>query len=255
MMRLAPWILLVAGCAAGPPVVQTVQIGGTEVPRQSLAFTGRPYAIQHQDAHPASHGTSGGLVDDGGTISGQVCGMDLHAGVEHQGDHVQVTGLAGLAPLWLDVADRHGERRISGTLGGRAVDLRLRSGGISGRVAEMDFHLQQDGDDLVEFVEYHAVGRTAVLPMALHGRDALWQMPAADQAAVLPLLLGCLRGTLVQGDPTALRDLGFGGGPSPAPQGAVAFLHTVLPEQALVSYHASHWCNAHPFAHRRNIKP
>ena len=77
-----------AGCAAP----KTAIVDGKKVPRLTLEFTGNPYSIKHDGAHPRPGGPSSGLRDAGGGIRGRVCGMLVDFDVTHKGDHVQLVG-------------------------------------------------------------------------------------------------------------------------------------------------------------------
>src|SRR5690349_14306076 len=118
------WALLcLAGCAGGGAVV----VDGRQVARQRLEFTGAPYSLRHEGAHPlGARGPSTGLNSDGGSISGRVCGVDVQYDVTHQGDHVQLVGtLDNQQTGQMRVEDRGGVRVFTGAAGDRAVDLRL----------------------------------------------------------------------------------------------------------------------------------
>src|SRR5207244_1025443 len=116
-------LLCGAGCAP-----TTAIVNGHEVPRLTLTFVGRPCDIKHSSAHPAPEGPSSGLKDDGGHISGHVCGLDLLLDVRHQGDHVTLDGFVdSAASAHLEVKDEQGFRHFTGNLGTAAgasmVDL------------------------------------------------------------------------------------------------------------------------------------
>ena len=61
-------VVAVAGCATVP---KTAVVDGKVVPRLTLAFTGQPYEIKHEGAHPQPGSPSGGLKDAGGSIHGR----------------------------------------------------------------------------------------------------------------------------------------------------------------------------------------
>ena len=117
---LAATLLCGTGCAP-----TTAIVNGREVPRLTLTFVGRPYDIKHSNAHPQPGGPSSGLKDDGGHISGHVCGLDLLLDVSHQGDHLTLEGFAdSAASVHLEVKDEKGFRRFVGTLGTSAGSSR-----------------------------------------------------------------------------------------------------------------------------------
>ena len=68
-------MICAAGCAP-----TTAIVNGQQVPRQNLVFAGRPYDVRHSGAHPAPGGPSSGIKDDGGHISGHVCGLAVRGG-------------------------------------------------------------------------------------------------------------------------------------------------------------------------------
>ncbi len=56
--------LLTLGACLGP-----VMINGKPTPRQSLEYTGQPYALRHLNAHPQPGGASSGVKEQGGRIT------------------------------------------------------------------------------------------------------------------------------------------------------------------------------------------
>jgi hypothetical protein len=218
-----------AACSATPA---TVIIDGREVPRITQEFAGQPYTVRHSRAHPQPGGPSGGLRSPGGSITGLVCGADVQYEVEHRGDHVQLIGFvdSGIGAdarvdAQIRVTDRQGQRFIVGQIGTLAVDLRLRPNELVGwagahGVAVDGFQLKQVGDDLIGTLRLRRnEGQT--INIKLTGRDALWAMTPAAQAAVVPLVLVCLQwhpGFLLGNDPEVM---GFGGKAGAMPRGTL----------------------------------
>jgi hypothetical protein len=198
--------VLVAGCATVP---KTAIVDGREVPRRDLEFTGQPYSMRHRGAHPRPGSPSGGLRDAGGSIAGRVCGMLVDFDVEHKGDRVQLVGsIDNHMPSLLEVRDAGGARHISGNLGSLGVELSLAGTQLIGHVGRRLFALEQVQDHLEGFMRSPNVhGAT---PIRIGGRDALWAMPAADQAAVLANLLTC-QSAASQYRVIDRLELGFGG--------------------------------------------
>lgn len=179
--------LLLSGC-----ISSTVEIGGVQVPRQNLTFTGQPYHVRHDKVHPGHGGAAGGLSGAGGAIAGQVCGVDVVYDVTHSPDHTQLVGtLDNEFTSQIRVQDVRGMRIITGSLASMAVDLRLTPSDIVGYVGRRGFGLHWDGDsfsDQIRITNFNDV----TLTRSIGGKEALWQMPAADQAAIVPLMLTCL---------------------------------------------------------------
>jgi hypothetical protein len=116
-------------------------------------------------------------------------------------------------PVTLAVRDvvEHGmsNRRVSGSVGdtggaaltnpyGRSpqahdVDLRFNREQLSGAVGLRRYELRRTGDDLVGYFMIYG----NKVPFVVQGADELWSMPAAAQAAILPLLLTCTEETRV----------------------------------------------------------
>ncbi len=182
-----------AGCASAP---KTAVVDGREVPRLTLEFDGQPYTVKHEGAHPRPGGPSAGLKDAGGSIRGRVCGMLVDFDVTHRGDRVQVVGsVDNRFPAAIDVRDEGGARRFTGNLANLAVDFTVDAQQMMGHVGLRTFAMEAAGDAYQGHWRVPGIigeNTTAgVLGIVLNGKAALWQMPAADQAAVLPALMSC----------------------------------------------------------------
>jgi hypothetical protein len=66
--------------------------------------------------------------------------------------------------------------------------------------------------------------RGSVHKLYLDGVDALWAMPAADQAATLPLLLQCQLAQVFNHLGSTSPRIGFGGTESALPIGTMSFV-------------------------------
>lgn len=192
-MRFVGLVLVVAGCAGVP---KTAIVDGKEVARPRLEFGGQPYSVHHEGAHPRPGGPSSGLVDSGGAIRGRVCGMLVDFDVAHKGDHVQLVGsLDNRIPAAIDVSEQDGTRRFTGNLGGLAIDFTLSPSEMQGHVGIRVFLLEPGGDGYHGYMRIPGTldinGGKQRVGVMVHGREALWAMPAADQAAVLPALMTC----------------------------------------------------------------
>ena len=192
-MRFCLVALLAAGCAGVP---KTAIVDGQEVPRPTLEFGGQPYSVRHEGAHPRPGGASSGLSDNGGAIRGRVCGMLIDFDVTHKGDHVQLVGsIDNHIPAAIDVSDQGGARRFTGNLGPLAVDFTLAPSEIQGHVGIRVFILEPNGDGYHGYMRIPGTldvnGGKQRAGVLVRGRDALFAMPAADQAAVLPAMMTC----------------------------------------------------------------
>lgn len=162
----------------------------------------------------------------GGRIIGTVCAVDLQldaqwvrngiilrGGVGNQHDvqegityegfggpvkpgAVGTTG-RGQLPIYLEARDRPGraERDIIGVIGddprvsasSHSIDLKLTRDRVSGQVGQRVFDLRVHGDDYIGSLRIY----DNRMPFALRGAAQLWAMPAAAQAAILPLVMSC----------------------------------------------------------------
>ena len=180
---MAVALVAVAGCAtagSGKPATQ---------------YTGYPYAIK----------------DDGGRISGLVCGMSIDYSVSQQGDVTRVSGF-GSGAVYFEVHDKPYARHVTGSLGGgpsRAqVDLTLTADLLRGQAGLREVDLGAAGDTFQG--HYKVRNMLGSAEMTIEGRDLLWKLPAAELAALLPGMLNCEgpMGRPVVYGPVAVR---FGG--------------------------------------------
>ncbi|MCU1278624.1 MAG: hypothetical protein JWM53_2170 [bacterium] len=133
------------------------------------------------------------------------------------GQRTWVSGQGDSRPVSLEVRDTAsngaGERLIRGTIGEtdggvdplsvqllrnpvmHTVDLHLTADSLTGDVGTRRVDLRRANDDLLGYVEIYG----HKVPFVVRGAGELWGMPAAAQAAILPLLLTCTTDTkLVQ---------------------------------------------------------
>lgn len=193
MRQIAAVLLLAAGCATVP---KTAIVDGREVPRLTFELNGNSYSVKHEGAHPRPGGPSSGLKDGGGSIRGRVCGMLVDLDVTHKGDHVQVVGsLDNQYPASIDVSEERGVRHFTGSLGPLAVDFVAGPTVMEGHVGIRVFAVETVGDQYQGFMRIPGLldvnGGKQRLAITIDGRDALWSMPPADQAALLPTVLTC----------------------------------------------------------------
>ncbi len=206
------------GCALGPVVID-----GKPVARVNHVFVGQPFHVTHKEAHPRPGGPSAGTQGAGGDISGNVCGMSVNLSVEHRRDHVVISGfLDGQAPMDVTIREVNGYHRIKGGMGYHNVDLSLFGNRLIGWIGHCKVDMSTGPDPqanhLVQMVNIQGTPRALILS----GVNALWAMPAADQAATLPLLLQCQLSQMWNhfgADPPAI---GFGGKESAVPIGTMS---------------------------------
>ena len=206
-MRHLPLVLLLAGCAP-----TTAVVNGRTVPRLDMDFVGQPFVVRVSGAHPQPGSPSGGLRGYGGRISGNVCGLDLTYDVQHEGDHTTMVGFLddGTLDSHLTVRDVGGvSRQITGTLDGKGtgVNLDLRYNHIRGNVGLREFDLGRDGDRYIGSVH---ITQAVTASATVNGVRALWELPPAAQAVVLPALLTC-HGDELEGNLRGSLVVGFGG--------------------------------------------
>ena len=200
-------LLLLAACAP-----TTAFVDGKQVPRIDLDFVGQPFVVRVSAAHPKPGSPSGGLRDNGGRVSGNVCGLDITYDVSHEGDKTRLTGFVDekQSDSRLEVKDvENVSRQIDGTLdseSGTAVHLDLRKNAIRGNVGLREYDLGRDGDRYIGSVK---VG-TLVTSATVNGADDLWTLPPAAQAVVLSTLLTCY-GDELEGLKRGALVVGFGG--------------------------------------------
>jgi hypothetical protein len=225
MNHIACLLLLVLLSHAAGCLSSTVVVNGVRVPRQNANFTGHPYTLRHVGIHPGHEGRAGGLSDAGGVISGQVCGVDVVFDVTHDQGGTQLVGsLNNEHPSHLRVVDSGGARAITGQLATMVVDLRVRPQQITGYVGRRGYNMRWDGEQFRQIWRVANFGQVA-LEHRILGKDALWQMPAADQAVLLPLMLACLAAyfeheTHYTASPPPLR---FGGPVGALPRDTLVF--------------------------------
>jgi len=224
MRQIAAVLLLTAGCATVP---KTAMVDGRQVPRLTLEFTGNPYSVKHEGAHPRPGGPSSGLKDAGGSIRGRVCGMLVDFEVTHKGDHVQAVGsIDNRYEAAVDVSEDKGVRHFTGNLGPLAVDFVAGPTVMEGHVGIRVFAVETAGDVYQGFMRIPGLldinGGKQRLGVSVAGRDALWAMPAADQAVLLPSILTC--GSM-QFRAVDSIEVGFGGNATDRPDDTSA-VHT-----------------------------
>ncbi|HEX8953720.1 MAG TPA: hypothetical protein VF997_23515 [Polyangia bacterium] len=202
---------LAAGCAPTSAVVN-----GQRIARPTLGYTdGYYYAVTHYRAYPENRGASTGLRAYGGRLAGFACGADFTYESDYYGRSMRLTGFVQPSyqavgheniqlPAHIEVADRDGRRYLSGSIGddfgtnfvahdrsAKVIEFSLGADGLHGQIASRFFDLAVVDADTLAGTMRISTGET--LPFELHGLTAMWSMPAADQAAILPYMLSCSR--------------------------------------------------------------
>jgi hypothetical protein len=218
--------LILAGCAHEPSrsLGNRLTLGYTDH---------KLFAVMHYDAADGEAGSLTGLRGYAGRIVGRACGADVVYYAEYRGKEVWLDGfsknLTSAASSTMQGADKpsHLEvrdhktpkgvvRTIDGKIGGddfpefaagvegglgilaarvmltprhHAVDLELTHERLTGRAGFRDFDLHAEGDTYFGTMKFSGYK----LPFRVRGRGSLWSMPAADQAAILPFVLTCVR--------------------------------------------------------------
>jgi hypothetical protein len=213
MNRITLAALLASTLALGCSPTTAV-INGQTVQRPTLAYTdGYYYAVRHFAAYPEQRGASSGLRAYGGRIAGFACGADFTYESDYYGRALRLNGFvqpqmqaAGYSkphqPAHMEVRDEDGRRHIFGSVGddissnliphdrpSRVVDFSLGADGLHGQVASRLFDLTHTDVDTLAGTVKIATGE--VLPFELRGLSAVWSMPPADQAAIIPFMLSC----------------------------------------------------------------
>ena len=173
----------------------TAVINGQRVQRPTLRYTdGRYFAVEHQRAYPAPVGPSDGVWSYAGAVHGIVCGLAVRMEGDLYGRYLHVSGLASTRfygttrhlNFW--VSDKKGVRHITGEGADLALTPTSLTGGITYQRHYRKFFLDHvDGDRLVGEIE----SNSEHVPFVVEGLRELWEMPAMDQAALLPVLLSC----------------------------------------------------------------
>jgi hypothetical protein len=209
-------ILLAAALGACAPT--TAVVNGQRVSRPTLAYSDNfYYGVTHWRAYPEHRGPSAGLHAYGGRITGFACGADLNYETSYHGRELRVLGFVQpqVGPIAHDsmqqpayffvrdeALDGGGRRHFTGSVGddmgglfvahdrpSKVVDFALSRDSLTGQIASRRFDLHAvDEDTLAGTV---VIANAAPQPFELRGISAVWSMPAADQAAILPFMLSC----------------------------------------------------------------
>lgn len=223
VLGLGVGVALAAGSCAAP--LGPVSIDGKLVPRQQLKFTGQPYSIQHIDAYPTALSPSSGLNAAGGRITGVICGSDVEYSVEHAGDRIKLNGFVdNQYNSHLEISETNGFHIITGSVAYREIEIQLFGDRLRGFIGRCPFDMTQEGDALVQTTYNQTVAQGNEMHLRINGLEALWKLPAADQAALLPMVVQCLQQKMFENmgheNPPAM---GFGGQVSAVPTNTLRF--------------------------------
>jgi hypothetical protein len=146
------------------------------------ATAGRPAPARHFTGDPYD------VVERGGVLAGDVCGVTAEWAIEHDDGATQ---LVGRGIRHLEVRDEHGARHVTGELGLAQVDLWVSADRLVGGIGMLSVDLAADGD------AYRGVYRITDDPhlgeMRLDGRQEILHLPREVLAALLPPMLHCER--------------------------------------------------------------
>lgn len=207
------------GCAAGPVIID-----GQPMQRLTQTFVGQPFHVTHTGAHPRPGSPSSGVKGDGGEIAGLVCGASVNLSVTHARDHVSLSGMIdGQHLMELEIREVNGYHRITGNMAYHTVDLGLFGDRLMGWVGHCKVDMRPEDTAANQFVQFVNI-RGNQHKLALDGINELWAMPAADQAATLPLLLHCQISQMFNFFGSAPPAVGYGGKEGALPAGTMSFL-------------------------------
>jgi hypothetical protein len=190
IVRIIVLAFLAASCSP-----TTAVINGQRVQRPTLRYTdGHYFAIEHTRAYPVPVGPSDGVWSYAGGVHGIVCGLSVRMEGDLYGRYLHVSGLASTRfygttrQLNFWVSDRKGVRHITGEGADLALTPTSLSGGITYQRHWRKFFLDHvEGNALVGELE----SNSERVRFTIEGVRELWEMPAVDQAALLPILLSC----------------------------------------------------------------
>lgn len=212
--------VLLAACA-GPS--GSVPVDEDPTPRITKTFTGQPYSFRHINAYRFNRNPSNGLKTAGGNIAGTVCGTDIQYEVNHEGDRVRVSGFVNNdQTVNLIIREANNIRRIQGVLGNLSVDVLIADGVMAGSVGRCRYELHAN-DDAPDVLVQSLKGNGFAIKLRINGRHELEELPAADQAALVPLMLRCATAKIFENLGHQPADLGFGGAASAQPPKTINF--------------------------------
>jgi hypothetical protein len=206
---LAAVLFALTGCAP-----TTALINGQEVPRPTLGYTDHYYyAVTHYSAYPEQRGPSSGLRSYAGRIAGYACGAEISYEADYRGRSLQLLGYveptfqsagtpATTQPAHMEVRDepmvRHFRGSVGDDIGGlfiahdrpsAVIDFTLGRDSLHGQIGSRRFALEAVDDDTLSGTV--VIANAAPRPFLVRGISAVWAMPPADQAAILPFMLTC----------------------------------------------------------------
>jgi len=89
------------------------------------------------------------------------------------------------------IGDDFGTNFVAHDRSAKVIDFSIGADGLHGQIASRRFDLSVVDPDTLAGTMRISTGDT--LPFELRGLSAMWSMPPADQAAILPYMLACSR--------------------------------------------------------------
>ena len=182
--------LAAAGCAGVP---KTAMVDGREVPRLTVQLSGNPYQLKHEGAHPRPGGPSSGLRDAGGSIRGRVCGMFVDLEAQQRAITSRSSARSTTAIRCRSASTRRAAcattTATSATSASTSRATPRASAAPSGGARSCSI---STGDVYKGFLKTPKARGAHLEPMeVVAGKPALDQLPAVDEAVILPAILTC----------------------------------------------------------------
>jgi hypothetical protein len=154
-----------------------------------------------------------------------VCGADIQYDVTHYPDRVKVNGfLDNQQSATLEIREANNIRRIQGSLGNFGVDILIANDLVAGAVGRCRYELTPSADsELGDLFSQPWRSEGSTVLMRIQGVRELAQIPAADQAALVPLMLYCATSKMLENMGRNPPPLAFGGAQGAQPHGTINF--------------------------------
>jgi hypothetical protein len=152
--------------------------------------------------------SSTSLADSGSNIDGKLCFNATHWDVSAPTNANDTVDLRADGRHYVIGPSSPTEHRLVGDHRGRGgsdtIDLRFGLDHLAGRVGWREFDTQRNGDHLEGTYKKRDMSPVKV---RIFGLDALWALPLAEQAVLLPSLLFCANNSPTHDFDIDLRDL------------------------------------------------
>lgn len=212
MNRIARLLACSALAACAKPAVMVLDT--RPVARQSVAYRGDYFSLQHDGAYPGVFDRARGSAVGDGRLRGRICNVDVDYDASWYGTRLHLDGHADAAGqatrsfahsegdvrLQLEMTESApGRRRIAGGQPPQwhselptSIVLDVSPDRLVGTIGTRSYDLAADGDWLVGRYERHGdVAKPVNEKYAIYGRQALGTMVAADEALVLLWMMTC----------------------------------------------------------------